>query len=208
MTAVKQPVERVTVEDYLRMEREADERHVYLDGRVWAMAGESPFHADISANLLIVVGSQLRGSPCRPRTKDTKVRSGPAGPWPARTTKGLFSYPDIVVVCGEPEYLDDTQEVLTNPAVIFEVLSPSTEAFDRGVKFERYRLWNPTLTDYVLVSQDRPSVDRFTRQPDGSWRMTEHLGLGAVCEVAAIGVRLPLAEVYDRVTFPDPDPAG
>ena len=212
MAPAKKLTARVTVEEYLRAERAADERHVYLDGEVWAMAGESLSHGRACTNLTGMFHLQLRGKPCESLAKDTKVRSGVAGPWPPRRTKGLFSYPDIVVVCGEPEYLDEKQDVLTNPTVIVEVLSPNTEAFDRGAKFERLRLWNPTLTDYVLVSQDRPLVEHFTRQPDASWRMTEHRGLDAVCEVAAVGVRLPLAQVYERVAFPGPEaddePAG
>lgn len=210
MLSVRRPVApRVTEAEYLGAERAADERHVYLDGRVWAMAGESPFHADISANLVIIIGSQLEGRPCRARTKDTRVRGGPADPRPFNSTAGLYSYPDVGVICGEPEYLDDQKDVVTNPAVIVEVLSPSTEAFDRGEKFERFRRWNPTLSDYLLVSQDRPWIDHFTRQPDGTWRLAEAHGSEAECVVEAVGVRLPLARVYDRVRFPDPDaPAG
>lgn len=210
MPAAQTAVERVTVEDYLRMERASPERHVYLDGRVWAMAGESLAHGDISVNLVREISTQLRGKPCRALSKDTKVRSGPAGPWPPRRTRGLFSYPDVVVVCGEPEYLDDHRDVLTNPTAVVEVLSPSTEAFDRGDKFDRLALWNPTLTDYLLVSQERPWVDQFTRLPDGSWRLTRHHGLEAECVIDAIGVRLPLAEVYERVAFPpaEDEPAG
>jgi Uma2 family endonuclease len=208
MTATKKPVERVTVEEYLRAERAASERHVYLDGRVWAMAGESLSHGRVCTNLTGMFYLQLLGKRCEPLSKDTKVRSGPAGPWPTRSTKGLYSYPDVVVVCGEPEFLDERQDVLTNPTVIVEVLSPSTEAFDRGAKFERLRLWNSTLTDYILVSQDRPLVEHFTRLPDESWRMTEHRRSDAARIVGGIGVRLPLAEVYGRVQFPpDDDPA-
>ncbi len=205
MTAARRAVPRTTEADYLRTERTAADRHVFLDGEVWAMAGESPFHADITVNLVVLFGSQLEGKECRARTSNTKVRSGPAGPRPFGSTSGLYSYPDVVVVCGEPEYLDDKQDVLTNPTAVVEVLSPSTEAFDRGEKFERFRRWNPTLSDYLLVSQDRPWIDHFTRQPDGTWRLAESHGLGAVCEVPAVGVRLPLARVYARVPVADPD---
>ena len=205
MLPTKTPVERITVEDYLRAERAAVERHVYLDGRVWAMAGESTAHGDITVNLVILVGGQLKGKPCRARVHNTKVRSGPPGPRPFRSTSGLYSYPDIVVVCGEPVFLDEHTDVLTNPTAVIEVLSPSTEAFDRKEKFDRFERWNPTLTEYLLVSQDQPRVEHYTRQPDGRWLLAKHFGLEAVCMVDAIGCRLPLAEVYDRVTFPDPD---
>jgi Uma2 family endonuclease len=204
MTAVKR-ADRTTVAEYLRLEAEAAERHEYFDGVVVAMAGESEFHADISANLVAVVVGQLRGSPCRGRTKDTKVRSGPAGPRPLRDAAGMFSYPDLVVICGEPEYFDDRRTVVTNPKVIFEVLSPSTEATDRGEKFGRYERWNPTLSDYLLVSQDQPQVEHFTRQPDGKWLYARTTGLDAAVAVPSIGCSVKLTDIYDRVAFPDPD---
>ena len=122
---------RYTPEEYLRLEREAEERHEYLDGEIYVMAGESWEHGDVSANLVVEVGMQLKGKACRARTKDTKIRSGPL-PYNPRKPKGLFSYPDAVVICGEPEFLDDFKDVVTNPAVIFEVLSPSTELRDRN----------------------------------------------------------------------------
>ena len=106
---------------------------------------------------------QLKGTPCRALSKDTKIRSGPF-PRLQNSTKGLYSYPDVVVVCGEPEYQDAHADVILNPAVIFEVLSSSTEAFDRGAKFTRYQAWNETLADYLLVSQDQPQIEHFSRQ--------------------------------------------
>jgi Uma2 family endonuclease len=123
------------VDQYLEMERASEERHFYLDGEIYAMAGESGAHGDISANLVISLGTQLKGKPCRARTKDTKVRSGP-NPTAGRNTDGLYSYPDVVVICGEPHYHDEHE--VTNPTAIVEVLSPEMEAFDRGEKFTRY----------------------------------------------------------------------
>src|SRR5688572_25678141 len=113
------------------MERAAEERHVYLDGEIFAMAGESDPHGIISVNLVGTFFNQLKGKPCQARTKETKVRSGPV-PETGRGTKGMFSYPDVVVVCGEVEYHDAYRDVILNPKAIIEVLSPSTEAFDRG----------------------------------------------------------------------------
>jgi Uma2 family endonuclease len=156
-----------TVDQYLAIERESEERCYYLDGEIYAMAGESGRHGNISANIVGTLVGQLKGTPCRARTKDTKVRSGPilrAG----ETTRGLFSYPDVLVICGEPEYHDAYQDVVLNPKVILEVLSESTEAFDRGEKFTRLQKWNPTLTDYLLVSQEQEQLEHFTRQPDGT----------------------------------------
>ena len=129
------------------------------------MAGESREHADISSNLLREIGNQLKGTACRAWTKDMKVRSGPT-PDLVTTTKGLYSHPDIVVVCGEPEFHDAYTDVLLNARLITEVLSPSTEAFDRGVKFWRYRSWNPTLTDYLVVAQNEVFLEHFSRQSD------------------------------------------
>lgn len=204
MLPQQKPTDRMTVEDYLRMERASDERHTFLDGRVWAMAGESLAHGKVSVNLVGMIHSQLKGKPCFALSKETKVRSGPPGPRPFGSTSGLFSYPDLVVVCGEPEFLDEHTDVLMNPTAVIEVLSPSTEGFDRKEKFDRYERWNPTLTDYLLVSQDQARVEHYTRLPDGGWRLDKYIGLEAVCVVGSIGSRMPLAEVYDRVTFPDP----
>ncbi|MFO0808671.1 MAG: Uma2 family endonuclease [Gemmataceae bacterium] len=113
----------------------------------------------------------------------------------------MYSYPDVVVYCGEPEFLDANGDVLVNPVAVFEVLSPSTEAFDRGGKFNRFQTHNPTLTDYVLVSQDEPLVEHFHRQDDGSWTYRRAVGLKSKLTVATIGVTLKLADVYERVTF-------
>ncbi len=189
-----------TVEEYLAFERESEERHEYLDGLIYAMAGESGEHGDISTNLALELASQLKGKKCRARLKDTKVRSGPI-PKQKFSTKGLYSYPDAVVICGEPEYLDEHRDVVTNPKVIIEVLSPTTEAFDRGEKFDRYDFWNPTLTDYLLVSQDQPKVDHFIRQDDGNWTRIVYRGLKSKVIIKSIGCTLKLVDVYDRIHF-------
>ncbi|MBI3423442.1 MAG: Uma2 family endonuclease [Acidobacteria bacterium] len=199
------PAPRYTPEEYLRLERDADERHEYLDGEIYEMAGESWAHGDVSLNLAADLQQQLKGKPCRARTKDTKILSGPL-PYNPRKPKGLFSYPDAVVICGEPELLDDFKDVVTNPTAIFEVLSPSTELRDRNLKFQRYGKWNPTLRDYVLVSQSAPLVEHFQRQADGSWLYRRYEGLEQHVPLASIGCTLLLAELYDRVEFP-PDEA-
>ena len=193
----------LTVDEYLAMERAAEERHQYLDGHVFAMAGESDEHGDISMNVGGLFHAHLRGKRCRPRGSNTKIRSGPAGPVSRKLTKGMFSYPDVVVICGEPEYHDEFRDVVLNPTTIVEVLSPSTEAFDRGQKFQRYRDWNPTLTDYLLVHQDRPEIEHFHRLPDGAWKYRVHKGLKAQVKLVSIRYTLKLAEVYERVSFPE-----
>ncbi len=184
------------------MERESEERHEYLDGQIYAMAGESPQHGDISVNIIREISSQLRGTPCRLWTKDTKVRSGPL-PKRRHSIKGLYSYPDAVIICGEPQFLDEYQDVLINPKVIIEVLSPSTESFDSDEKFRRYRMFNPSLTDYLVVAQDRPLIEHFARQENGQWVIAASvIELSGSVRIASVNCVLQLAEVYDRVTFP------
>jgi Uma2 family endonuclease len=158
-------------------------------------------------NLSISLGLQLRGTPCRAFSKDTKVR---CGPYRSHTREGLYAYPDLVVVCGPSQYHDQVRDVLLNPTVIVEVLSPSTEAFDRGDKLYRYRRWIPTLTDYVLVAQDRPMIDHYQRTPTGSpapqeqtrWELETLEGLDPHLHLPSIACTVPLAEVYERIVFP------
>ena len=194
----------LTIEEYLDLERQSEERHEYLDGFVYAMAGESPQHGLICTNLSGLFWSQLKGKPCETFAKDTKVRSGPR-PVSRRSKKGLFSYPDLVIVCGEKQFHDDHRHVLINPTLIVEVLSDSTEQFDRGVKFLRLRNWNSSLTDYLLVWQKEPVVDYFFKGSDGIWRLITLEGLARTVEITSLGCRLPLVEIFDRVTFPLPD---
>ncbi|HEX8566707.1 MAG TPA: Uma2 family endonuclease [Pyrinomonadaceae bacterium] len=190
-----------TIENYLNIDRSEDERYEYLDGEIYLMAGESDAHGDISTNLIGILYNNLKGTNCRARAKDTKVRSGSL-PQKPRSTKGMFSYPDVVVICGEPQYLDEHRDVILNPSVIFEVLSESTEQFDRGEKFLRYGNWNPTLTDYVLVSQDKPLVEHYIRQTDGGWILYRYSGLDADFTIETINCSFKLADIFDRVEFP------
>jgi Uma2 family endonuclease len=191
---------RYTVEEYLALERASEERHEYLDGEIYAMAGESPDHGTICMNIGGQLYAQLRDTPCRVFTKDTKVRSGPA-PKPFQSPKGLYSYPDVLVVCGEMKFHDEHRDVLLNPTVIIEVLSPTTEAFDRGEKWARYQTWLPSLTEYLLVSQSKPLIEHYRRQPDGGWLYSSVNGLEESVPLASIGCTLRLADVYDRIVF-------
>lgn len=192
----------MTVGEYLDFERAAFERSEYVDGEVYLMPGESGSHADISVNLVGMLHSQLKGKDCRARAKDTKIKTGgPSHKTAVSSTKGMFSYPDILVVCGEPKYHDKHKDIVLNPKVIIEVLSKSTEKFNREDKFVRYRMFNETLADYILVAQDKPVVNHYVRQDDNSWKIFTYIGIDGVCEIASIGCTLPLAEVYDRVEF-------
>lgn len=174
-------------EDYLAKERVATERHEYLNCRIIAMAGESPAHADMSANASGSLVTQLRGKRCRARIKDTKVRSGLLLK-SDKTARGLFSYPDILVICGEPEYDDVAKDVVLNPTTIVEVLSPSTEAFDRGEEFASYQRWNPSLQEDVLISQSAALIEVFSKKKTGvGWDYRIYEGLDAIVELNQYG---------------------
>ncbi len=190
-----------TVEQYLEMERESPERHEFVDGQIYQMAGESGNHGDVSVNLTREISLQLKGKDCRARSKDTKIKSGGFSQRKANSTKGMFSYPDLVVICGEPEYHDKFKDIVLNPQVSIEVLSDSTEVFDRSAKFTRYRMFNQTLTDYVLVSQDKPMVEHFIRQTDESWKLFIYFGLDKIFKIDSIDCELKLTEIYDRIVF-------
>jgi Uma2 family endonuclease len=187
VTTQAQP--RLGVEEYLALERRAEVRSEYLDGEVYAMAGASLTHNQIVGNLLVVLRGQLRPRGCGVWASDLRVRI---------ETTGMFTYPDVVAVCGEPRLVDSThRDTLLNPELIVEVLLPSTESWDRGGKFAHYRML-PSLIDYVLVSQDRILVEHFARQSDERWLLTTANALDAMIELAN-GARLALAEVYDGV---------
>jgi Uma2 family endonuclease len=193
-----------TENEFLSQEREADERHEYIEGVIYAMAGESPTHGIITVNLVRIVSADLLGTPCSTFTKDMKVRSGPL-PRSRLSAKGLFSYPDLLVVCGEMRFLDERQDVLLNPTVIIEVLSDATEKFDRNQKFIRYQQYLPSLVDYVLVSQDEPLIELFHRESSNSWRYTFTNKMSGRIHIPSINCDLRMSDVYDRVGFPKPE---
>ena len=188
------PVEnrRYTVSEYLMFERAAHERHEYRDGQILAMAGGTYRHSLILANLIGELRNALKGKPCRALESNLRVRI-PRTP--------LYTYPDASVVCGEPQFdpNDDALETIINPRVLLEVLSPTTEAYDRGEKFTRYRQIE-SLQEYVLLSQDLPRAEVFLRQPDGTWLFSVSSGLEGKLKLAALGVEIPLVEVYAGVS--------
>jgi Uma2 family endonuclease len=184
-------------DEYLAFERDSDRKHEYLDGLIYAMAGSSPEHSTISVNIAEIVTRQLRGTPCRPFSSDMRVRCIPLAPQ-AKGRQGLFAYPDFIVVCGDPAYHDEHHDVLVNPVLIVEVLSPSTEAYDRDEKVRRYREL-ASFTDYLLVSQDRYCVEHHSKAGDGSWTTTRETDLSKTVPVESIGCTIPLREVYEWV---------
>jgi Uma2 family endonuclease len=203
MRSAQPALQLMTEDEYLAAERAAFERSEYLDGIAYAMAGESMAHGIISTNLVANIHNQLRQSPCQVFDKDIKVRSGPQ-PQKIRSTKGLYSYPDILAVCGKIETLDDKRDVITNPSLIIEILSPATERFDRGEKWMRYQQWLPSLQDYLLVSQSQPLIEHYARRADGQWIYQVASGIDSTLHLASINCTLRLADVYNRVEFPPP----
>lgn len=177
-----------TPEDYLNFERKSESRHEFLDGAIFQMAGESLSHSRVRMNLAREVGNKLKGKNCEALSPNMKVRT---------STASLFSYPDLTIVCGEPQFHDAKKDVLINPQVIFEVLSPSTAEYDRTTKFQRYRMGNETLTDYIFVSQDKVFVEYFTKQAGGTWFYRSYANIGDVLEIETINCELDLLEIYD-----------
>jgi Uma2 family endonuclease len=162
------------------------------------MSGGSPKHSSICVNTLIELGLQLKRKPSQIFEANMKVGTA---------ISSQFSYPDASVVCGEPKFHDKHQDALTNPNVIIEVLSPSTERFDRGKKFARYQRID-SFTDYILISQDEPRVEHFARQANGTWILTVATELKSKIKLTSIASTLKLAEVYDRIEFEQEEPVG
>lgn len=183
----------MTEAEYLAFERRSEIKHEFTDGIVYTVSGASREHGLITSSVIALLYSQVRGKGCEIYPPDMKVRT------PA--TKS-YAYPDVTVVCGEAQFEDDQDDILVNPTVIIEVLSPSTEAHDRGTKFQHYRELD-SLQEYVLIAQDKPHIERFVRQSGGFWQLSEARGPDSALELSSIGCRLALAEVYEQVTFAD-----
>ncbi len=194
MTTV--PKRKLTAAEYLVIERAAEFKSEFCDGEMFAMSGASPPHNFIKDNLIVALGNALRGSGCRTLSSDQRVRVSPTG---------LYTYPDILILCGPGEYAAEDDHTLLNPKAIIEVLSDSTRGYDRGAKARQYKRI-PSLVEYVLVEQDEPVIDRFVRQPDGGWLETTVEGLDAEFAFATVAARVPLADVYAGVTFPPGSP--
>ncbi|MCC7306619.1 MAG: Uma2 family endonuclease [Acidobacteria bacterium] len=183
---------KMSPEEFLAFERAANERHEYRDGVVVAMSGAKRRHNTVSTNLSGLLWQHLRGKDCESYSNDMRV-------WVPKTR--LYTYPDIVAVCGKPEFLDDEFDTLLNPALIIEILSASTESYDRGEKFQSYRSI-PTLKEYLLVAQDHPHLEKYVKHGDGFWMLSEAAGFdssGIMLE--SINCSLSLTDVYDKVDF-------
>ena len=181
-----------TPEQYLALEAEADFKSEYYEGQIYNMAGASDPHNVIAGNTIAALNICLRGKPCKPRPSDAKVCS---------SDEGLFSYPDVTVVCGPPQFYDGTKNVIINPKLLVGVLSPSTEAADRGKKFAKYKQLE-SFTDYLLVAQDEPQIDYYIKQANGDWLQKSFRGMDAEIYIASLDCTLRLADIYDAVLFP------
>ncbi len=180
----------LTEEEYLAIERLAEFRSEFYNGEMFGMTGATRRHNRIVTNLVTALDNQLRDRACNVYSSDMRVRV---------TSTGLYTYPDVVVTCGEEEFADDEQDTLLNPLVIFEVLSDSTEAYDRGKKFEHYQNID-TLSTYVLVTQKAPRIERYVRQKGGrAWVYTEDHETDVIVEIEAICCELKLQDVYAKV---------
>jgi Uma2 family endonuclease len=191
-----QPLTKLTPQEYLARERQAETRSEYVDGEVFAMAGASREHNQIAANLVRVLGNQLLEKPCSVYSSDMKVKI-------EKVTK--YTYPDIVIACQTERFEDEKRDVLLNPVIIMEILSDSTEAYDRGRKFLHYQLIE-SLLDYILISQDSARIEKFSRHNDNTWLYSEFHGLDALVAIESIGCQLRLGDVYHKLDLPAPLP--
>jgi Uma2 family endonuclease len=190
---IPKAIRKHTVEDYYDLEEKEVYKSEFYDGEIFAMAGGSPEHSLIVASLLRELGIGLKGKTCTPYDGNLRIRI------PAT---GLVTYPDASVFCKKLEFdpKDKRQQTAINPTIVFEVLSKSTESYDRGKKAENYRQLD-SLKAYVLISQSSPHIEIYERHGDGFWFLTEAKGLDQELSIKCLGLKLPLAEVYDRMKF-------
>jgi Uma2 family endonuclease len=182
---------RLTESEYLELECGADFKSEFLQGEMFARAGGTLQHSLIATNLAAEFRNRLKQSRCTPFNSDLRIKVA---------ATGLLTYPDLSVLCSPPEFVPGTNDTVLNPSLLVEVLSDSTEAYDRGTKFEHYRQI-PTLREYLLVSQRAPRIEQFIRQPDARWLLNEAAGLEARLELPSLQITLSLAEVFARVDF-------
>lgn len=185
------PIPNLTPEQYLEIERRAEFRSEYYRGVMYAMAGGSSAHSLIIVNFCGELRQAVKGQKCYVFQTDLRLRVSPAG---------LFTYPDMMVVCGDPAYADDRRDTVLNPILIVEVLSTSTERTDRGRKFADYGTLD-SLREYVLVSQREPRIEIYRRQPNAPWLRSEVTGIDAILRIDCLDCNIPLAEIYDKVEF-------
>ena len=184
---------KTTVEEYLRLEQDAAEKHEFRNGEVISMSGGSARHSLIISNVIREAGNALKGKPCRVYESNLRVRI---------PRSVLYTYPDAMIVCGPPQFdpKDVNETTIINPKVLIEVMSPGSESYDRGEKFDRYRTLD-SMEEYLLIYQSQPAMQSFLRKPDGTWSFANFEGLQTVARVRSVEIDLPLAEVFDGVEF-------
>ena len=189
MSAVPKTAEKIyTPEEYLALEEKAEGRSEYYDGIIWGMSGGSLNHSTIAANVTTAIHNDLKAKAkkCRVMNSDLKVKI---------EKYNCFYYPDVMVICGEVEFADERTDIIKNPILIIEVLSPSTADFDRGTKFNRYRSLS-SLKEYVLIAQDKPKVESWYREEKNLWRISNSIGLEAKVHLYSIGCEIALTDIY------------
>lgn len=184
------PEQYLSLEEYFKFEETSDIKHEYFQGAIFAMTGASKKHNMLTVAIVSNLYSQLNGKPCQPYAIDFRLKI---------EAVTMYTYPDLSVICGEPQSADGRQDTFTNPTIIMEVLSESTEAYDRGKKFAFYRTI-PSLREYLLIAQDKPHVERY-RQTNHGWLFTEYSALDEEVVLDSIGCTLSLADIYKRVSF-------
>lgn len=189
------PKRLLTQDEYLAQERHAPFKSEYYRGEVFAMAGAKYPHNRVKENLSRLIGNALSNTPCFPLSSDMRVHI------PATT---LYTYPDIVVVCGKPVFQDSNEDVLLNPRVIIEVLSESTEKYDRGAKFRQYQQID-SLNEYILVAQNEARIECFVRQPGNQWLLSNYTGIDVEMLVTSVNVSIPLSAIYEGVELGVPE---
>jgi Uma2 family endonuclease len=185
------PIPKLSVEEYLRLDRAAEEPSEYHDGEMLPVATTSWKHSVISINVAALLRTGLRGKPCEVAGTSLRVRVSP--------TK--FIIPDLMIVCGKPALTDEFQDTVTNPKVVIEILSPSTANYDYGEKFILYRRLT-SFEEYILISQDQARVEVFRKASEDQWTLSTVRGLGSVFAIQTVGLSLALADVYETVELP------
>jgi len=186
-----QPKLYYSIEQYLELERTSESKHEYFEGEIFALAGGSKNHNLIAANLSGILYNQLRKSACKFYPSDMRVKI---------TKTGLYTYPDLSIVCGTPRFDAQIPDTLLNPQIVIEILSASTEKYDRGAKFENYRSII-SLKEYILVSQDKPLIEHYSWQRDNTWLLVVHNMLSNQVMLETLVCTLPLEDVYESVVF-------
>lgn len=189
MTAQAQPY--ISEEEYLTFERASAAKHEYYNGRIYAMTGAKEPHNLISGNLVASLHGQLRQKPCRVYSSDMRVKI---------LKTGLNTYPDVLVICGQPQFTDAARDTVVNPILVIEVLSKSTELYDRSMKFQHYRTID-TLRDYILIAQNKHHIEHFARQEGSLWVFQEATDVSSEIYIHSIECVLKLADVYEKVDF-------